>query len=195
LVRFHGVRRELIGAQAEALGLELVQASTHPADYGAVFERLMDELRARRVGGIILGNIHLTDIRSWYEDRLIRRGLAHVEPLWGDSPAALLDEFLYRGYRTRIVSVNLELGCSEWLGRELDAALVAELARTPGVDVAGERGEYHTFVFDGPLFRRPVETVPGPTFEIDGHSVLELRPAAPLLSEAAEGASGPCPTA
>lgn len=177
LVRFHGVPRDLIAVQAAALGRELVQAHTHPADYGTVFERLLDELRDRGVGGIVLGNIHLTDIRAWYEERLGARGLAHVEPLWGESPAALLDEFLERGYRTRIVSVNLELGRPEWLGRELDASLVAELARTPGVDVAGERGEYHTFVFDGPLFRRPVATVPGPTFEIDGHRVLELRPA------------------
>lgn len=176
LVRFHGVRRELIGAQAAALSRELIQAHTHPDDYATVFERVLEELQRRGVAGVVFGNIHLADIRAWYEERTRARGLDHREPLWGGAPAALLDELLERGYRTRIASVNLELGRPEWLGRELDRELAEELNAAPGIDPAGERGEYHSFVFDGPLFRRPVDVVLGETFEREGHRVLDLLP-------------------
>lgn len=178
-VRFHGVRRELIAAQAAALGRELVQAHTHPDDYAAALGRVLDTLKSRGVGGIIFGNIHLEDIRAWYDAPLRARGLAHVEPLWGDRPDALVDELLERGYRARIVGVNLELGRAEWLGRDLDRRLADELRETPGVDVAGERGEYHTFVYDGPLFREPVRFVTGATLEREGHRLVDLVPAAP----------------
>ncbi|MBI4546263.1 MAG: diphthine--ammonia ligase [Gemmatimonadetes bacterium] len=178
-VRFHGVRRELIRAQADALGLDLIQAHTHPADFEAVFASVLDELEALEVDGVVFGNIHLADIRAWYEERTTARGFEHREPLWEENPAALLDEALGRGYRARVVSVNLELGRGEWLGRELDAALAAELKALPDVDPAGERGEYHTFVFDGPLFREPLQVADGEVFEREGHLVLDLLPAPP----------------
>lgn len=174
-VRFHGVPRELIGAQADALGLELVQAHTHPDDYETAFSRTLDTLAAAGVGGVIFGNIHLSDIRAWYEQRTTARGFQHREPLWDTDLARLLDELLERGYRARVVAVNLELGREEWLGHDLDAALTAELKRLEGVDPAGERGEYHSFVYDGPLFRRAVSFVEGDTFEREGHRILDLR--------------------
>ncbi len=173
-IRFHGIRRGLIAAQAAALGRELVQAHTHPDDYAAALDRVCDELQGRSVGGIVLGNIHLEDIRAWYDARIRGRGLEHREPLWGEEPGALLDEFIGRGYRARIVSVSLELGRPAWLGRDLDRRLVAEIRATRGVDAAGERGEYHTFVYDGPLFRERVRTVPGPILDVEGHRIIDL---------------------
>jgi len=173
-VRFHGVRRELIAAQADALGLELIETHTDPGDYESALIGVLETLKARGVGSVLFGNIHLEDIRDWYDERLRPLGLAHGEPLWGDPLETLLDEFLDRGYRTRIVSVNLEMGRAEWLGRELDRSLIEEIRAVPDADIAGERGEYHTFVFDGPLFRRPVPTREAGTFERDGHRILDL---------------------
>jgi uncharacterized protein (TIGR00290 family) len=182
LVRFHGVRKDLIQAQAKALGRELVQDHTHPEDYPAVLDRILERLRARGVGGIAFGNIHLADIREWYEERTLGRGFVHQEPLWGTGTGAVLDELVARGYRALIVSVNLELGRPEWLGRELDQELVAELKATPEIDLAGERGEYHSFVYDGPLFRQPVEFTPGTVFEREGHRFLDLMRAGGVAS-------------
>lgn len=175
-VRFHGVRRELIAAQADALGLELVQAHTHPDDYEAAFTKTLSTLAARGVHGVLFGNIHLADIRAWYEERTTARGFRHREPLWEADPAELLGEFVKRGYRARVVAINLELGREQWLGRELDRAFAAELKQVGGVDPAGEHGEYHTFVYDGPLFRQPVPLVEGDTFEREGHRILDVRP-------------------
>ena len=174
-VRFHGVRAELIRAQADALGLALVQRHTHPHDFETVFLSGLDALEADGVRGIIFGNIHLADVRAWYEERTSARGLAHVEPLWGGEPATLVRAFLARGWRTRVAGVNLELGRRAWLGRELDAALAAEMAALPDVDAAGEKGEYHTFVFDGPRFRAPLAVEVAGEVELEGHALAELR--------------------
>mgnify|MGYP001294425993 CR=1 FL=1 len=175
-VRFHGVRRELIAAQAAALGRELIQEQTHPEDFEATFGRVLERLGELGVGGIIFGNIHLADVRGWYEARTVARGFEHREPLWGEAPAALVREFVDRGYRARIVSVNLELGREGWLGRELDHELADEILAFEGADPAGERGEYHSFVFDGPLFREAVEVEPGAVYEREGHRLLDLLP-------------------
>src|SRR5690606_40545507 len=140
-------------------------------------DRVLDELVGRGVGGIVFGNIRLEDIRAWYDERLRARGLEHVEPLWGERPEALVEEFLARGFRARVVGVNLEIGCAEWLGRDLDERLIEQIAPAPGADVAGECGEYHTFVYDGPLFRAPVQFITGATFELDGHRLIDLVPA------------------
>lgn len=173
-VRFHGVRRELIAAQAASVGRALVQDHTHPDDYETVFTRALVAMRDRGVGGIIFGNIHLADVRAWYEERVTAHELEHVEPLWGEEPEALVAEFLERGYRTRIVAVDLERGDGAWVGCELDADLAAEIAGRPDTDPAGEYGEYHTFVFDGPLFGQPLAVSVGDVVEMEGHRLVEL---------------------
>lgn len=212
-VRFHGVRRELIAAQAEALGLELVQEATWPAegdaademadegadeesqsgsrpdsvtddpeidregcDFETAFLQGLERLRDAGVRGIVFGNIHLEDIREWYEERVTGRGLEHVEPLWRGNPARLVREFVNLGYRGRVVSVMLEAGDPGWLGRELDAELVEEILAREEVDPCGERGEFHSFVWDGPLFRRAVSVRAGETVEMEGHRLLDLVP-------------------
>lgn len=175
-VRFHGVRRELIAAQADALELDLVQKATGAADFEAVFLAILEELGERGIEGVVFGNIHLQEIRDWYEERTRAHGLAHVEPLWGDRPADLVREFRRRGYRACLVSVDLDRGDPAWIGRDLDDALVSDLIRREDVDPCGERGEYHTFVFDGPLFHRPVRIRRGRTVEIENHRLIDLLP-------------------
>lgn len=172
-VRFHGVRRALIEAQARAAGLTLVSAHTHPRDFETVFLDVLDELARRGVEGAVFGNIHLADVRAWYEERTTGRGFRHVEPLWGEPPGALVREFVGRGHRARIVSVDLKQGRREWLGREIDEALIEEF-EAAGIDPCGEKGEYHSYVFDGPLFAAPVNVRAVGSLEMEGHALLDL---------------------
>jgi diphthine-ammonia ligase len=172
-VRFHGVRCELIRDQAKSLRLGMVQVRVGPRDFEAMFLRGLQSLKELGVGGIIFGNIHLADVRAWYEERTTANGFEHREPIWGDSADVLLAELLDRKYVARVVSVNLDIGNPDLLGRDISPALVGELLAGKG-DAAGESGEYHTFVSDGPLFTSPVVFRPGPVFEAENHRMLDL---------------------
>jgi diphthine-ammonia ligase len=173
-VRFHGVPSRLIAAQAESLGIPLLQDSTHPDDYETVFLRVLDRLGDEGVGGIIFGNIHLADIRAWYEERVITRGFEHVEPLWHDPGIELTGEVIDRGYAARLVSVDLARTPPEWLGRILDHQLLDEIAAHPDMDPSGERGEFHTFVESGPLFHSPLPVEVRGRIEMEGHALIDL---------------------
>lgn len=174
-VRFHGTRATLIAAQAASLGIPLLQDSTHPDDYEQVFLRVLDRLRSAGIGGIIFGNIHLADIRAWYEERVTARGFQHVEPLWLTPGVELLREFVSRGYNARIVSIDQAKTPPEWLGRIIDSAFIEEVRAHSSIDPCGERGEYHSFVESGPLFGSPLQSEPGPRIEMEGHALLELQ--------------------
>ncbi len=180
-LRFHGVRHELIAAQAEALGLEYVAAATSPHPFEPVFEQLLRDLKDRDIQGVVFGNIHLADVREWYEERVKAAGLEHIEPLWGGPGIEVAWGVVERGHRAVVVSVDLAQRAVPFLGREFDADLVTEIGTMEGIDPCGERGEYHTFVFDGPDFSEAVEFTRGETVEIEGHRFLDLVPAGAVL--------------
>jgi uncharacterized protein (TIGR00290 family) len=154
-VRFHATRTELIQAQADALGIELRQLGTPWEGYETAFRDMLAELKRDGVVGVVFGDIHLADVRAWYEERVTAAGLAHVEPIWGERPAALVAEFVASGSRAVITCCELPKLDDTWLGRIIDDRFVAEIGTT-GIDPAGENGEYHSFTFAGPLFRSPV---------------------------------------
>lgn len=173
-VRFHAVRHELIAAQAFALGLRLHQHATPPERYDETFRAALARLAASGHRGVVFGNIHLADVRAWFEERVRGAGLEHLDPLWQEDPAALLEEFIGGGGQAVVTCVETAKLPASWLGRSLDEAFATDLARLPGVDPCGERGEYHTFVYAGPLFSRPVAWRPGPIHEEAGFAQLEL---------------------
>ena len=177
-IRFHGTRHELVAQQAQALGLELVEAATGPEEFEPVFMRVLADLRRRGCRGVILGNIHLADVHAWYQQRIFAAELEHVEPLWGEPAIEVLHEVVERGFQALIVSVDLAQHAVPFLGRELDADVITEIGITDDLDACGERGEYHTFVFDGPLFTQEVRFVRGELQEREGHQFLDLIPVA-----------------
>lgn len=174
LVRFHGTPRPLVDAHARALGLEPLFGETHPASFEEVFTTLLEELRGRGCQGVIFGNLHLEEIRAWYEARVGQAGLLHREPLWGVPPREVVEEVVGSGFRALVTAVNLELGDPAWLGKELDVGLLEAFLGRPGMDVAGERGEYHTFVHGGPGFQAHVPFRVEGEEEREGHRYLIL---------------------
>jgi len=154
-VRFHATRSELMRAQAVALGIELHAFGVPWHRYETAFRELLASLKAEGFAGVAFGDIHLADVRGWYEERVRAAGLEHLEPLWGEPSAALLAEFVASGSRAVLTCVQLTKLGEEWLGRGIDERFVAEIGAT-GIDPAGENGEYHSFTYAGPLFRTPV---------------------------------------
>ena len=154
-VRFHATRAELIAAQAEAIGVPLVQRGTTWPGFEPIFRETLDALRREGIEGVVFGDIHLADVRAWYEARVRAAGLAHVEPLWAEEPRDLLAEFVAGGGRAVVTCCESDKLDESWLGRIIDERFVRDIASIP-IDPCGENGEYHSFAFASPLFARAV---------------------------------------
>jgi uncharacterized protein (TIGR00290 family) len=159
-ISIHGVRRTLLHAQARALGLPVQEVALRPASSNEAYERATADalagLRARTPGvrRIAFGDIFLEDVRQYRESLVGGLGFGSLFPLWGEPPARLADEVIARGIVARLVCVDTQQLSAAFAGRAYDAALLADLPA--GTDPCGERGEFHTFVSDGPGFRAPV---------------------------------------
>jgi diphthine-ammonia ligase len=152
--RSHAIPREVMEAQAEALGMELVAGSASWGDYEQVFVGALKDLKQRGVGDVVFGDIDLQPHRDWEEKVCAAALVVPHLPLWQEDRGKLAREVLDRGYRPLVVCTDDRYLDASWCGRLYDAAYVASLP--PGVDACGENGEFHTFVTDGPLFRFPV---------------------------------------
>jgi diphthine-ammonia ligase len=172
-VRFHGVPIEHIQAQADALGIPLLSYPNTPSTFEPIFLQALSDLRKRNISTIIFGNIHLADVRAWYEERTTAAGLIHREPLWGESPGKLVRECISLGYKARLTCIELARARPEWLGALLDEKLAQEFEEV-GIDLCGERGEYHTFVYAGPLFKRELPVRMGAIVAMDGFRMRDV---------------------
>jgi uncharacterized protein (TIGR00290 family) len=158
-VSIHGVRRELLRAQAAALGLPLHEFELRPESsneaYDAALAAALGELRDRfGATRVAYGDLFLDEIRRYREDRLRALDFEAVFPLWGRDTAGLARTFVHRGFQARLVCVDTTQLDASFAGRAYDARLLADLPET--VDPCGENGEFHTFVSGGPGFSAPV---------------------------------------
>ncbi len=173
-ISMHGVRTALLDRQAAALGLPcrqlLLPEMPNMATYEALMAGTLRELRGAGATAAIFGDIFLADLRQYREQQLAAVGLEAVFPLWGRPTAELIREFIGLGFKTITTCVSEQVLDRSFVGRVIDEDFLRDLP--PHVDPCGENGEFHTFVFDGPLFRQPVpfergeivhRTYPAPT--------------------------------
>ncbi|AKJ69523.1 MULTISPECIES: diphthine--ammonia ligase [Pandoraea] len=165
--RSHGLPPALLQAQADALGIALVSARAGWESYESVFTAQLQRFAADGITHGVFGDIDLQAHRDWEEKVCAAAGLEAVLPLWQQPRLALAHEFIALGYRAILVCVDGRHLGPEFVGREYDLALLDDLPRD--VDACGENGEFHTFVYAGPRFTRPVpwrlagvETITGP---------------------------------
>ena len=176
-VSMHGVRRELLEAQALAAGLPLWPVPLPWPCANDVYEAKMSEACQRAVSEgvqcIAFGDLYLEDVRRYRESKLQGTRLAAVFPLWLKETRGLLRQMLAAGLRARITSVDLAQLPGRFAGRELSEELLAELP--DGVDPCGENGEFHTFAHAGPMFRTEIRVAAGEVLERDGFAYADLR--------------------
>jgi len=171
-ISMHGVRRAVLGAQVAALGLPLVEAMIPAAASNLVYdEALAAALAVLRqqhpdVRHLAFGDLFLEDVRAYRERLLPPLGWMPVFPLWGRNTASLARDFVGAGYRAIVTCVDTTQLGAEFAGRDFDAALLAELPAT--VDPCGERGEFHTCVYAGPIFPQPLAIQVGTRVRRDG---------------------------
>lgn len=155
---FHGIEAGLLKLQAEAVGIPLVQKEVSPdmKMYEQEFKQAVLELKARGLNTMVFGDIYLLDHANWVERVCNELGITSLEPLWNKSPEGLIEEFLALGFQALVVSCQAKTLGQEFIGRYLDKEMVKEFKKR-GVCPCGENGEFHTFVTDGPLFKKKIE--------------------------------------
>lgn len=154
----HGVQLLLVEKQASSLGLPLYPVWFYENVSNDVYEKEMEvrlnELSSKGYTKLAFGDLFLEDIRSYREDQMRPTKLDPIFPLWGKSTRELSREFIDKGYKAKLVCVDGSQLSSEFLGREYDEKLLQDLPDS--VDPCGENGEFHTFVYDGPLFQHAI---------------------------------------
>lgn len=157
-ISMHGVREALLEQQAASIGIPLhkIQLPEQPtmAAYNTLMESTMKTFKQQAFTHAVFGDIFLEDLKKYREDRLVEVGLATHFPLWQRNTSALIREFLELDFKTIVVCVKAELLDESFAGRVIDEDFLKDLPT--GVDPCGENGEFHTFVYDGPIFRKPI---------------------------------------
>jgi uncharacterized protein (TIGR00290 family) len=171
-ISIHGVRRTVLEAQVAATGLPLIEASIPAAASNEVYETALAEALSRARGRwaglrhIAFGDLFLADVRAYREALLARLGWSGVFPLWGLDTSALARRFVAEGYRAILTCVDTTQLDAEFAGRQLDGSLLDQLPAA--VDPCGERGEFPTCVYAGPVLGRRLPQVPGERVRRDG---------------------------
>ncbi|MCK6256012.1 diphthine--ammonia ligase [Fictibacillus sp. KIGAM418] len=169
----HGIREEILDAQANALGFPVRKVRIPKVCTNEIYEERMreemDKVSQAGIQHVMFGDIFLADIREYRESKLKPAGMEAVFPLWGAKSEDLIDEFLALGYRTVVTTLDRTKLNEDFLGREINGDWRRDLPEN--VDACGENGEFHTLVIGGPLFRQKIEVVQGSETVRDGNFV------------------------
>jgi len=180
-ISHHGVREELLEEQAAAIGIPLLKVYLPSGEsggctndvYEAIMSRVMAGYKARGVQTVAFGDLFLADLRAWREANLAKAGMRGVFPIWMRDTGQLARDMIRLGYKAYLSCVEANLGPG-LAGRLYDEELLGALPS--GTDPCGENGEFHSFVFDGPIFERPVSLRVGETVMRDGRYYADLVP-------------------
>jgi len=171
--RSHGLRPEVLDAQADRLGLRRIVGRCTWQTYDDRFGHALAEARRDGITHVIFGDILFDEHRRWAESMCAPHRLVAVEPLFGSSTTALFEEWTASGATAVIVTARCERLESSWLGRSLQRGMLDDFARL-GIDPCGEHGEYHTVVTGTPLFDRPLSLAYGERVERGGCWALDV---------------------
>lgn len=178
-ISMHGVRVALLREQAAAAGLPVhevrIPQQCSNADYEEAMGRACEELDRAGIGLVAFGDLYLEDVRAYREDMLARAGMSGVFPLWGRDTAVFMQDVLAAGFVAHVVCLDPAKLPDDAAGRHVDQAFLDDLP--DGVDPAGENGEFHTFVTDGPVLSRPIPVRLGERLTRDGFRYADLVPA------------------
>ena len=158
-ISMHGVHVSLLEQQAASLGISLIKMELpkEPSmeEYREIMSNTMVSIQSQGITHSVFGDIFLEDLRAYREEQLQSIGIKAVFPLWKQDTTALIHEFLDLGFKTIVTCVNETYLDKSFAGRIIDKDFITNLPST--VDPCGENGEFHTFTFDGPIFKKPVQ--------------------------------------
>jgi uncharacterized protein (TIGR00290 family) len=178
-ISIHGVRRSLLRQQAASTGLPLYEVSIPKNASNEIYEREMKTTlsglkKDLEISAVIFGDLFLQDIREYREKLLFPMGMEALFPLWGRDTRDLAEYFINAGFRAILCTVDPRKLNPSFCGREFDRSFLSEIPEE--VDPCGENGEFHTFVYDGPIFRRPIKVARSEIVEREGFYFADLLP-------------------
>ena len=175
-VSMHGVREELLDAQVNSVGYSVEKVRIpYPcpnAAYEEIMRNTLTHWKATGVTHAVFGDLFLQDIRRYREEKLAQLDIKPVFPLWLEDTAKLAREMIHDGFRAIVVCVDPKCLEASFVGRQFDESFLNDLP--PNVDPCGENGEFHTFVYDGPNFKKPIRVLPGEHVTRDGFHFADL---------------------
>ena len=173
----HGQSAELLQVQSQAIGIPLVQRPTTRANYEAEFKDMLLTLKREGITAGVFGDIDIDEHWQWIDKVCSEAGIIPRLPLWGQAQERILRDFINSGFEAVMVTARADLFGEEWLGRKIDSDFLAHLAdlrKTEDITPCGETGEYHTFVVDGPLFKKRIEIQKTNKVLREGYWFLEI---------------------
>jgi uncharacterized protein (TIGR00290 family) len=172
---FHGVPTNLLAKVSDSLRIPLELVTTGAADdYGRDFENALEKLKTSYdIGACVFGDIDIEAHHSWCDTRCKNVGIESIFPLWNENRKELVYELIDLGYKTAITVVNTTMLSDRYLGKTLSRELAAEI-EADGADICGENGEYHSFAYDGPLFKTPIDFKFGEKVVNGDYSILPI---------------------
>lgn len=177
-VSMHGVRRALVEQQAYSLGLPVAKVLVPRSCSDEEYESKMGEVLARfkrdGISQVVFGDVFLEWVKEYRENNLAKLGMKGVFPIWGRDTTELTKSFITLGFKAVITCVDTKVMAKRFLGRTLDGQFLAELP--PNVDPAGENGEFHSFVFAGPIFKERIAYTLGESVQRDSFYFCDLLP-------------------
>jgi uncharacterized protein (TIGR00290 family) len=181
-ISHHGVREELLEAQAEAIGVSLKKvylpsSQTTPCTnevYEAIMGRVLEDFKSQGISVVAFGDLFLEDLRAWRENNLAKAGMTGLFPIWKRDTTQLARHIIALGFKAILSCVEGKVGPG-FVGRPYDERLLDDLPT--GIDPCGEYGEFHSFVYDGPCFERPVDVDVGEIVVRDGRYYADIVPA------------------
>jgi diphthine-ammonia ligase len=175
---FHMIRSDMLDAQSQAIGVPIVKVMTTPNTYEENFKNALLKMKANGVEGIVTGDVFDVALHEagWLGRICKEVGLTPVRPLWHRDTQQILDEFISEGFKATVVRVKNNVLGMEWLGREINKEFFADLLKLGTVDPCGEHGEFHTFVTDGPLFKKQrIEILESEKTKLNSHGRLVIK--------------------
>jgi uncharacterized protein (TIGR00290 family) len=172
--RTHGIDSSWLVLQAKAIGLPIIQRTTSWEGYEQTYKGALNHLGQEGITTGIFGDIDLIQHREWVERVCSACGIMPVLPLWQKEREELLNVFIDNGFRAIIVATDARYLGGEWLGKEINNNFIKETKSLGTIDLCGERGEYHTFVYAGPIFKKPLKFKPSQKMLREGNWLLKL---------------------
>ena len=173
--RSHWISLTLLKIQAESLGIPIYHSKTSWKTYEENFKKAVLKFKKEDIKVGVFGDIDVDEHKEWIERVCKDLCIKPILPLWREKRGKLLKEFIQLGFKAKICATKAQLLGKEWLGREINKEIIKDLESLENIDLCGENGEYHTFVYDGPIFKKPVKFFIGKKILKKEHWFLELK--------------------